>query len=333
MSYTAGQALGGNPTATFINAELQKIEVAFGEYLSRIETAGNQMEEPLDMNGHPVLNALTDPGDPTSLVSYQTLRDAIPDVTSLLAQLQGIMDDIASVQIQFSSFGDMIDANNNSIQGLQTDVTDVQSLAAANQSNIAGAVAASAAATATVAGQQQAIADLMIQFTTLDSLVGVNQSTLQNVAQQVNALQIAAGGIQDNAADIQTLQTLLSLLQTEVDTFSDVLTDITALQQGFASVSTLAATNQANVSRLASRSFGFSFQDVLPDNTVVARYVFSKPSELRDTGAATAVHLGHTDTPATTGDATFEILKNGVVFGTVLFAPVSYTHLTLPTKA
>lgn len=52
-----------------LNAELEKISEAFDGTLSREGDVPNQMEADLDMNGNEILNVVTDPNNPDSLVS------------------------------------------------------------------------------------------------------------------------------------------------------------------------------------------------------------------------------------------------------------------------
>lgn len=56
-----------------INAELEKIEQAFENTLSRDGDAPNQMNAPIDMNGNKIVNVQTDITDPNSLVQRSDL--------------------------------------------------------------------------------------------------------------------------------------------------------------------------------------------------------------------------------------------------------------------
>lgn len=56
-----------------INAELEKIEQAFENVLSRDGDAPNQMNAPIDMNGNKIVNVQTDITDPNSLVQRSDL--------------------------------------------------------------------------------------------------------------------------------------------------------------------------------------------------------------------------------------------------------------------
>lgn len=56
-----------------INAELEKIEQAFENTLSRDGDAPNQMNAPIDMNGYKIVNVQTDITDPNSLVQRSDL--------------------------------------------------------------------------------------------------------------------------------------------------------------------------------------------------------------------------------------------------------------------
>ena len=56
-----------------INAELEKIEQAFENVLSRDGDAPNQMNAPIDMNGNKIVNVQTDITDPNSLVQRADL--------------------------------------------------------------------------------------------------------------------------------------------------------------------------------------------------------------------------------------------------------------------
>ena len=234
MSYTAGQVIGGNPTATFLNNELQKIEVAFREYLSRIETVGNQMEEALDMNGHAVLNALTDPTDPTSLVTYQQLKDSLGngvDVSSLIDDLQDLQNDVTAVQIQFSSFGSMIDANNAAIQAKMADLTALQNSLATTQGQLTDTITSLTTLQGSVTALTQTVSSIQTIATTNQANVMAAQSDATAALANLAALQTNVNNNQTALAaltpQVATNQSDIGILNTQVATAQ---TNIAALQ-------------------------------------------------------------------------------------------------------
>jgi hypothetical protein len=71
-----------------LNAELEKIEQAFRDTISRSGDGVNHMEAPLDMNGFKITNVLTDSTDPNSLVKRSDLylKREVEDLDTLTLQ-------------------------------------------------------------------------------------------------------------------------------------------------------------------------------------------------------------------------------------------------------
>lgn len=82
-----------------INSELERIQEAFQDVLDRTGESPNQMEAPLDMNGNEILNVVTDPNNPSSLVSREDVyikSEVNSKDSSILEQAQEYADTVAS---------------------------------------------------------------------------------------------------------------------------------------------------------------------------------------------------------------------------------------------
>lgn len=84
-----------------INSELERIQEAFQDVLDRTGESPNQMEAPLDMNGNEILNVVTDPNNPSSLVSREDVyikSEVDSKDSSILEQAQEYADTVATGQ-------------------------------------------------------------------------------------------------------------------------------------------------------------------------------------------------------------------------------------------
>lgn len=316
MPYQAGSVTGNNVSALFINQELQKIQAAMLEQLSRVATAANAMEEALDMNDHEIVNVLTDPDNLKSAASVEYVQSVLGtgvDVGALASQVASTQANLVVVSDMVSLLNGQVQTNVADISALQTTVATL-TVTQAMFDQLSGSVTA---LTQTVGVIQNIAttnqADITALETNLTSLSGSLTALTQTVAVIQNLAATNEANIQANDADIAQLQTDLAAAAANITSLSTSITALTAV----------VADNQGNIAQLANRPIGFSFQDSLPDNTEVAKYVITKNYILRSTGGATAtgVNRGNTSIPATTGNADLEILQNGTVIGTILFGP------------
>jgi len=105
-NYTPTQ-FTGNPTTTQINAELRRIRDALDNTLQRVDqtangvTQINQMELGLDMNSNPIMNVVSDPDDPTSLVTQADLANVsgIEGASQLQDQIDVIITGISDSNV------------------------------------------------------------------------------------------------------------------------------------------------------------------------------------------------------------------------------------------
>lgn len=98
-------------TIPAINSELEAISQAFEDTLSRLGDSPNQLEADLDANGNAILNVVTDPDNPNSLVSRNDIYikeevDSRDDET--LAAAQAYVNQVANIQATEISVTDVL---------------------------------------------------------------------------------------------------------------------------------------------------------------------------------------------------------------------------------
>jgi len=161
----------GNPTTTQLNAELVRIRDALDNALQRVDRTDddvsqiNQMELDLDMNGHSIANVVSDPNDPTSLVTQADLAliDGVGSVIGLQNQIDTIITGISDSNVSSAAQRAQLQAQ------LQTQIDTL--ITAVQDTNLSSA------------GQRQILQDQIDTITT-----GLSDSNTSNATQLAAAV-------------------------------------------------------------------------------------------------------------------------------------------------
>ena len=290
VDYTPGTFSGSNISALAFAQELTKIQAALATALSKEQITGNGMEVNFDMNGQTIINAVTDPLNPTSLVTLQQLQDAVGstvDIPALVAMVETNDLDIDQLQLAVAQNAediadgftadrarlDALEAQGGSVT--QQDLDDLETQLQAVDATTAAAISTEAGIRL---GQVQALQTQLASETSSRQGVDASLSAQINVEEARNdtqdtaitAVQADIAAINAQLPDDDTaLAAAIAANATAIaDEINDTNTDVNAILATQAALQTSVNTNTAAAGTNASDIATLQGEQTVQDNQI-----------------------------------------------------------------